>query len=76
MNSRRRQSRVNPFVILSLLVVLSMILGTLLTVLPGAESRVRPTVTPVQPTATRTTVTPTPTPTLQVAPSPLPKPTS
>ncbi|MBM4431498.1 MAG: hypothetical protein FJ026_14310 [Chloroflexi bacterium] len=76
MSSKRRQSGANLFVILSLLVVLSMILGTLLTVLPDPERRVEPTAMPVQPTATRTTVMPTPTPTLLAAPSPLPQPTS
>lgn len=76
MSSKRRQGGVNFFVILSLLVVLSMILGTLLTVLPGPETRAQPTSTPVRPTATRTMVLPTPTPTLLAAPSPLPKPTS
>jgi hypothetical protein len=67
--------------VLSLLVVTSMILGTLLSVLPSRESQTQVTPT-VRPTATRAAATPTPvepstpTPTPVLQPAPLPKPTS
>ena len=64
--------------VLSLLVVLSMILGTLLSALPQRERSVQstPTATYVRPTPTvvEPTAVPTSTPVLQ--PTPLPKPTS
>jgi len=70
------------FWVLCLLVALSMICGTVLIILPAPQRRVRPTMPPVQPTATRALATPLPSPvaatptlTLAAAPSPLPQPT-
>jgi hypothetical protein len=66
--------------VLSLLVVASMILGTLLSVLPGRESQSHATPT-ARPSATRVPSTstpvqpPTPTPTPVLQPTPLSKPT-
>jgi hypothetical protein len=66
--------------VLSLLVVASMIFGTLLSVLPSRESQSQATPTAL-PTATRVLTTPTPvqpptpTPTPAFQPTPLPKPT-
>ncbi|UCC76448.1 MAG: hypothetical protein JSW37_13225 [Anaerolineales bacterium] len=64
------------FWVLSLLVVLSMICGTLLIVLPGPQRRVRPTATPTLAAPLPSPTTVAPTPTAAAAPSPQPQPTS
>jgi len=71
------------FVVLSALVVVSMICGTIVIFLPDPQRRAQPTAPPAVPTATplEATASPspvvaTPTATLAVAPSPLPRPTS
>ncbi len=80
--SRKVRAGQSFFLILSLLVALSMICGTVLAVLPDVRRRSQPTVPPVQPTLTRAlpTASPSlmavsPTPTLVAGPSPLPQPT-
>jgi len=82
MRARKGRGGQTLFLILSLLVALSMICGTVLVIWPSAERRVRPTLPPVQATPTHmwltlvpSTPTITPTPTLAIAPSPLPQPT-
>jgi hypothetical protein len=71
------------FWLLSLLVALSMVCGTVLILLPQPERRARPTAPPLQPTLTPmlaepspSPLTATPTPTVAAAPSPPPRPTA
>jgi len=80
--SQRGRGGQTLFWILSLLVAVSMICGTVLVVWPSPQRQVRPTMPPAPPTATRIVVTPlpvpptaTPTPTLAAAPAPPPQPT-